>query len=54
MLFKEFGGVDAFPICLDTKDTEEIIRAVKMIAPVFGGINLEISPRPAVLRSRSG
>ncbi len=41
MLFKEFAGVDAFPICLDTKDTEEIIRTVKAIAPVFGGINLE-------------
>ncbi|HEY5588651.1 MAG TPA: NADP-dependent malic enzyme [Candidatus Paceibacterota bacterium] len=40
-IFKEFGGVDAFPICLDTKDTEEIIKAVKLIAPVFGGINLE-------------
>ncbi len=40
-IFKEFGGVDAFPICLDTKDTEEIIKIVKMIAPVFGGINLE-------------
>lgn len=40
-IFKEFGGVDAFPICLDTKDTEEIIKAVKQIAPVFGGINLE-------------
>ncbi len=41
MLFKEFGGVDAFPICLDTKDTEEIIKTVKYIAPEFGGINLE-------------
>ncbi len=41
VLFKRFGGVDAFPICLDTKDTEEIIKAVKQIAPVFGGINLE-------------
>jgi malate dehydrogenase (oxaloacetate-decarboxylating) len=41
MLFKEFGNVDAFPICLDTKDTEEIIRTVKNIAPAFGGINLE-------------
>jgi malate dehydrogenase (oxaloacetate-decarboxylating) len=41
MLFKEFGNVDAFPICLATKDTEEIIRTVKNIAPVFGGINLE-------------
>jgi len=40
-LFKEFAGVDAFPICLDTQDTEEIIKAVKLIAPVFGGINLE-------------
>lgn len=40
-IFKDFGGVDAFPICLDTKDTEEIIKTVKMIAPVFGGINLE-------------
>jgi malate dehydrogenase (oxaloacetate-decarboxylating) len=47
MLFKEFGKVDAFPICLDTQDTEEIIKAVKYIAPVFGGINLEdiSSPR---------
>jgi malate dehydrogenase (oxaloacetate-decarboxylating) len=41
MLFKEFGNVDAFPICLDTKDTDEIIRTVKNIAPGFGGINLE-------------
>jgi malate dehydrogenase (oxaloacetate-decarboxylating) len=40
-IFKEFGGVDAFPICLDTQDTEEIIKVVKQIAPVFGGINLE-------------
>ena len=40
-LFKEFGGVDAWPICLDTKDTDEIVRTVKAIAPVFGGINLE-------------
>jgi malate dehydrogenase (oxaloacetate-decarboxylating) len=41
ILFKAFADVDAFPICLATQDTEEIIRAVKMIAPVFGGINLE-------------
>jgi malate dehydrogenase (oxaloacetate-decarboxylating) len=41
MLFKEFGGVDAFPICLNTKHPEEIISAVKWIAPGFGGINLE-------------
>jgi malate dehydrogenase (oxaloacetate-decarboxylating) len=40
-LFKQFAGVDAFPICLDTKDTEEIIRTVKALAPGFGGINLE-------------
>jgi malate dehydrogenase (oxaloacetate-decarboxylating) len=41
MLFKEFGGVDAFPICLDTKDPDEIVETVKRIAPAFGGINLE-------------
>ncbi len=41
LLFKEFAGIDAFPICLDTQDTEEIIKTVKNIAPIFGGINLE-------------
>ncbi len=41
VLFKEFGGVNAVPICLDTQDTEEIIQTVKNIAPAFGGINLE-------------
>ena len=41
VLFKEFGGVNAVPICLDTQDTEEIIRPVVNIAPAFGGINLE-------------
>ena len=41
VLFKEFGNVNAVPICLDTQDTEEIIAAVKNIAPGFGGINLE-------------
>jgi malate dehydrogenase (oxaloacetate-decarboxylating) len=41
VLFKEFGGVDAFPICLATKDTDEIVAVVTAIAPVFGGINLE-------------
>ncbi|CDA14272.1 nAD-dependent malic enzyme [Firmicutes bacterium CAG:212] len=41
VLFKEFGGVNAVPICLDTQDTEEIIRTVVNIAPAFGGINLE-------------
>lgn len=47
MLFKQFANVDAFPLCLDTKDPEEIIRIVKAIAPTFGGINLEdiSSPR---------
>lgn len=41
VLMKHFAGVDAFPICLDTQDTEEIIKTIKNIAPVFGGINLE-------------
>lgn len=41
ILFKSFGGVDAFPICLDTQDTEEIIKTIVNIAPCFGGINLE-------------
>jgi malate dehydrogenase (oxaloacetate-decarboxylating) len=47
VLFKEFGGVDAFPIVLDTKEPEEIIKTVKLISPTFGGINLEdiSSPR---------
>ena len=41
MLFKEFAGVDAFPLCLDTKDADEIVAFVKAVAPTFGGINLE-------------
>jgi malate dehydrogenase (oxaloacetate-decarboxylating) len=41
MLFKEFAGVDAFPLCLDTKDVDEIVGVVKAVAPTFGGINLE-------------
>ena len=41
MLFKEFGGVDAFPVCLDTREVEEIVAVVQAIAPGFGGINLE-------------
>ena len=47
MLFKEFADVDAFPICLDTKDPDEIVETVIRIAPTFGGINLEdiSSPR---------
>ena len=50
VLFKRFGDVDAFPICLDTQDTEEIIETVIRIAPAFGGINLEdiAAPRGAV------
>jgi malate dehydrogenase (oxaloacetate-decarboxylating) len=41
MLFKEFGGVDAFPVCLDTRDVDEIVAVVQAIAPAFGGVNLE-------------
>lgn len=54
MLFKQLAGVDAFPICLDTKDTEEIIRTIKAISPIFGGINLEdiSSPRCFEIESR--
>ncbi|WP_282939305.1 NAD-dependent malic enzyme [Paenibacillus sp. RC67] len=54
MLFKQLAGVDAFPICLDTKDTEEIIRTVKAMSPIFGGINLEdiSSPRCFEIESR--
>ena len=54
MLFKEFADVDAFPICLDTKDTDEIVQTVKLIAPAFGGINLEdiSSPRCFEIESR--
>ena len=54
MLFKEFADIDAWPICLDTTDTEEIIRTVKAIAPGFGGINLEdiSAPRCFEIESR--
>ena len=41
VLFKAFGNVDAFPICLDTQDVDEIVKAVKLLGPVFGGVNLE-------------
>ena len=41
MLFRKFAEIDAFPICLDTQDTDEIVRTVQLIAPVFGGVNLE-------------
>jgi malate dehydrogenase (oxaloacetate-decarboxylating) len=40
-LFKRFAGVDAWPVCLDTQDTDEIVRTVKLLAPVYGGVNLE-------------
>lgn len=54
VLFKEFGGVNAFPICLDTQDTEEIIKTIVTIAPAFGGINLEdiSAPRCFEIESR--
>ena len=54
ILFKEFGGVDAFPICLDTQDTDEIVSIVKAIAPTFGGINLEdiSAPRCVEIENR--
>lgn len=54
VLFKEFGGVNAFPICLDTQDTEEIIKTVVNIAPAFGGVNLEdiSAPRCFEIESR--
>src|SRR5579863_1371125 len=54
MLFKEFGGVDAFPICLDTKDVDEIVETVVRIAPGFGGINLEdiAAPRCFAIEER--
>lgn len=54
ILLKEFAGVDSVPICLDTKDTEEIIRTCKLLAPAFGGINLEdiSSPRCIEIETR--
>ena len=54
VLFKEFADVDAFPICLDTKDADEIVQTVKLLAPGFGGINLEdiSSPRCFEIESR--
>ncbi|KKJ01228.1 NAD-dependent malic enzyme [Prochlorothrix hollandica] len=54
MLFKGFAGVDAFPICLNTQDVDEIVQAVKHIAPVFGGVNLEdiAAPRCFEIESR--
>ncbi|MEM7371540.1 MAG: NADP-dependent malic enzyme [Bacteroidota bacterium] len=54
MLFRKFAGIDAFPICLDTQDTDEIVETVKRIAPVFGGVNLEdiAAPRSFEVESR--
>lgn len=54
VLFKSFANVDAFPICLDTKDVDEIVRTVKLLEPVFGGINLEdiAAPRCFEIESR--
>ncbi|WKY48216.1 NADP-dependent malic enzyme [Eubacteriaceae bacterium ES3] len=54
VLFKEFGGVDAFPICIDSKDVDDIVKTVKLIAPGFGGINLEdiASPRCAEIERK--
>nr|WP_083771362.1 malic enzyme-like NAD(P)-binding protein [Acetohalobium arabaticum] len=49
VLFKEFAGVDAFPLCLDTQETDEIIETVKRLAPTFGGINLEDIAAPACM-----
>jgi malate dehydrogenase (oxaloacetate-decarboxylating) len=54
VLFKEFAGVDAWPVCLDTKDADEIVRTVELLAPVFGGVNLEdiSAPRCFEIESR--
>mgnify|MGYP000034909123 CR=1 FL=1 len=54
MLFKRFANIDAFPICLDSQDSDEIVRAIEMIAPVFGGVNLEdiAAPRSFEIEQR--
>lgn len=54
VLFKEFAGVDAFPLCLDTQNVDEIVETVKRLAPTFGGINLEdiSSPRCIEIETR--
>jgi malate dehydrogenase (oxaloacetate-decarboxylating) len=54
LLFKEFGGVDAFPICLDVSSPEEIIETVVRLAPTFGGINLEDIAAPGRVPGRGG
>ena len=53
ILFKEFGDVDAFPICLSTKNVDEIVETVCNIAPTFGGINLEDISAPRCLKSKN-
>lgn len=54
MLFKKFAGIDAFPICLDTKDVDKIVETVKLMSPVFGGVNLEdiSAPRSFEIEAR--
>ena len=54
LLFKEFGGVDAVPVCLDTKDAKEIVAAVRAIAPTYGGINLEDISAPRCFEIERG
>ena len=54
VLFKEFGGVSAFPICLSTKDPDEIVQTVTHIAPAFGGINLEDISAPRCFEIEDG
>ncbi len=54
MLFKEFGEVDAFPICLDSQEVDEVVRGVELIAPGFGGINLEDISAPRCFEIESG
>ncbi len=53
-LFKQFAGVDAWPVCLDTQDTDMIVEMVRAMAPVYGGINLEDISAPRSSRSRRG
>ena len=50
LLFKYLGGIDAMPVCLDTRDTQEIVRTVRLLAPAFGGINLEDIAQPKCFR----
>ena len=54
LLFKEYANIDAWPLCLDTQDSDEIVSTVRRIAPVFGGVTWRILPRRGVLRWRIG